>query len=104
MTIRNHIIQYLSKGPDWGGTICRAVHDLTKSKEAVIERRLREMAEEGLLDKCYRQVGNTGPHCVRYRLHQKPVIQVKPRKIEIEVGNWNVTYPVPVRSPQGKLF
>ena len=66
-TIHEHL---LKEGASWGGTICRAVHDILGTKEAVVERRLREMFNEGLLDRCYKQVEGVGPACVRYRIKQ----------------------------------
>ncbi len=60
----------------FGGVLARAIHDLTGAKEDVICRRLREMANEGVLEKTYEQVGGKGPRVVMYRLAPiKPVLE-----------------------------
>lgn len=70
MTIPEQIIRYIEEqgGWVWGGTLCRAIHDLSGHKESVIERRARELVEYGFLDKELVQVDGKGPKCVRYRI------------------------------------
>lgn len=74
MTLKETILSYMSttygaKG-EWAGKLCREIHEITKSKEAIIERRMRELAEDKLLDKCHAQINDKGPHYTRYRLTQ----------------------------------
>lgn len=71
-TIKQHVLDYLSKeGASWGGVVCRAVHDITGTKESVVERRCRELVNEGRLEKCYARVNGRGPNCIRLRLTVK---------------------------------
>ena len=74
MSCRAETIKYLeaNEGFQWAGSISRAVHELTGQKESIIERRLREYENEGLLIKTYEQVNGQGPKCVLYRLKPTP--------------------------------
>ncbi len=76
-TVNYEIIKYLDSQVDlfnskpkfvFAGVISRAVHDLTKCKESIIERRCRELAREGKLEADYQQVNGKGPHVVLYRV------------------------------------
>ena len=70
MSCRQETTKYLeaNEGFQWAGSISRAVHELTGQKESIVERRLREYENEGLLIKTYEQVNGQGPKCVLYRL------------------------------------
>lgn len=69
--IKYSIVKYLEdKGFIFGGVIARAIHDLTGAKEGIVERRMRELAEEGVLERTYEQVEGKGPRVVLFRLMQ----------------------------------
>lgn len=58
-TTKYSIIKWLDgKDFTYEGPICRAVHDITLSKESIISRRLREMADE---DWCMKHTGKPAP-------------------------------------------
>ena len=68
-TINSQIIKYLKEnGKSWGGPMCRKVHEDSGHKEAIIERRARELARARLIIAEYEQVDGKGPKCVRYRI------------------------------------
>lgn len=68
-SLNHHIIKFLeTRGWYYGGTLARAIHDLTMAKEGIIERRCRELSEEGILERSYEQVGGKGPRVVLFRL------------------------------------
>ncbi len=70
-TIKTEILAYLTReGPSWGGTVCRDIHNLTGTKESVVERRCRELVNEGRLEKCYAKVNGKGLNCIRLRIKQ----------------------------------
>lgn len=72
MTTKDHILQFLiTNGPEWGGVVCRAVHDITGTKESVVERRCRELVNESKIQVCYKQVNDKGPFVSRYRIPVK---------------------------------
>ena len=48
--------------------MCRKVHEDSGHKEAIIERRARELAKEGKIIASYAQVEGKGPKCVRYEV------------------------------------
>ena len=72
-TIKAEIIHYL-EDKDWifGGVLGRSIHEITGSKESIIERRARELAEDGKILKDYEQIEGRGPRCVKYRIALKP--------------------------------
>ena len=72
-TIKQEVALYLSDKPKYiaAGKIARVVHEKTLHKEAIIDRRLREMRAEGTLESTKFQVDNKGPWCVAYRLVDK---------------------------------
>ena len=71
-SIKQIIIQHLEaeyrKSFAWGGVLARAIHDLTGTKEAIVERRCRELVKSGLLEAIYEKVNGEGHSCVRYRI------------------------------------
>lgn len=86
-TIKQIIIKYLEEnyGDKWcfGGALARAIHDITGTKESVVERRARELVQSGVLEKQLVQVDGEGPRVVMYSLHKEipplvsPVIENK---------------------------
>src|SRR3990167_8168835 len=76
MTIKESIIQFLEENPDWqfGGAISRAVAQIHECKESNVERRQRELEDEGKIESRY--VTNPNGHgnkVVQYRIYtQKP--------------------------------
>ncbi len=80
-TIKHDIIKYLEGHGHfvYGGSIARNIHELRGCKESVVERRCRELAEEGVLEKAYEQVDGKGPRVVMYRLapEKEPISQYK---------------------------
>lgn len=67
--IKHSIIKYLDgKGFVFGGAIGRAIHDLTGAKEGIVERRCRELAQAGVLERSYEQVKGKGARVVLFRL------------------------------------
>lgn len=69
-TIKRHIISYLADLQGqfiWGGTLARVIHDRTGHKEAIVERRARELAEAGRIERTYQQVDGKGPKCVMFK-------------------------------------
>ena len=71
-TIKDTILENLSyEHYVWGGKVARTVHEITGAKESVVERRCRELVEEGKIEVEYEQVEGKGPHCVMYRRKRK---------------------------------
>lgn len=75
-TCNFEIIKYLEtqNGFQFGGKIARAVHDTTGVKESVVERRMREMWEDEILEKTYEQVNGKGPKVVLFRIRPKETL------------------------------
>ena len=78
-SIKKCIVQFLEEdgGFVWGGVLARAIHDLTGHKEAIVERRARELVREEVLEATYEQVEGKGPKCVKYKVipfHPNPEI------------------------------
>lgn len=69
-SIKKCIVQFLEEDGNfvWGGALARAIHDLTGHKEAIVERRARELVREGILEAIYEQVEGKGPRCVKYKV------------------------------------
>ena len=67
-----HIIKYLEENYGnkwcWAGVLARAIHDLTGTKESVVERKARYLVREGILEKELAQVEGKGPMCVKYKI------------------------------------
>lgn len=56
----------------WAGPLARAIHEATGAKESIIERRCRELEEDGFIEKVKEQVDGKGPWCVKYRAKIEP--------------------------------
>src|SRR3990167_9852265 len=73
------IIKHLEDnyGKDWvfGGRLAREVHELTGTKESVVERRCRELENAGILEKQLVQVEGQGARVVQYRIQENPLIE-----------------------------
>ena len=70
-TIKNSIIRYLEENPDWqyGGAISRAVAEIHLCKESNVERRQRELEDEGKIESQYVTNPNgRGNKVVQYKL------------------------------------
>lgn len=69
-TIKNSIIAYLYRQSSWcwGGKLAREVARECECKESVVERRCRELVEEGRIEHQYQQVEGKGPNCTQYRI------------------------------------
>ena len=54
-SVKWEIANYLQAVNVWvfGGQLCRAIHEITKAKEGVIEKRAREMAIDGEIERRY---------------------------------------------------
>ena len=71
MTIKESIIRYLEENKDWqyGGTISRAVAEIHLCKESNVERRQRELEDEGKIESQYVTNPNgRGNKVVKYKL------------------------------------
>lgn len=67
-TVKEMILEYLSYDQyAWGGKLARDICQRTGHKESVVERRVRELVNEGLVENDYQQVDGKGPHCVLHR-------------------------------------
>ena len=90
-SIKFHIYRYL-EGKNWtfGGTLCRAIHEICGSKEGVIEKKCRELAIEGLLQRRYVQQDkdglwvetDSGHGFVQYRKCITPSLPLKTASIQ----------------------
>src|SRR3990167_2074171 len=73
MTIKESIIQFLEENPDWqfGGAISRAVAEIHECKESNVERRQRELEDEGKIESRYVVNPNgKGNKVVQYHLSE----------------------------------
>ncbi len=98
------VTKYLD-GKDFifGGQIARDIHFLTNTKESVVERRCRELADpswckkhlgkdETVLIKTYSRVNGKGPECVMYKLRDaQPVPSPTYNKV-FKNGEWIVQF------------
>ncbi len=67
-TIRQAIVlQTENKGWEYAGIIAREIGMMLSKKESNIERRLREMAEDGILERRLVKVDGKGANVVQYR-------------------------------------
>ena len=68
-TVNEVIIEYLT-GKDycWGGKIEDYVRARVGSKASCCARRLRELAQDGILETDRRKINNKGPDFVLYRI------------------------------------
>ena len=61
---RYEIVKYLETEHNnsfvFAGTIARKIHEMTGTKESQVERRLREMTNDGVLEKIYSSVNGKG--------------------------------------------
>lgn len=75
MTTKDTILRFLKDTygheGEWAGVISRRVHEITGTKESIVERRMRELVNEGKLDVCYKKISEMGPRCARYRISIK---------------------------------
>lgn len=69
-SIKYEIVKELEQHNDYvfGGTLARELGYRLKHKESVIERRARELVNEGVIEKTFTQVDGKGPHVVQYRI------------------------------------
>ena len=69
-TIKSDIVHYLEEQGGWifGGVLGRTLRELTGHKESIIERRARELVNEGKILNSYEQIEGKGPRCVKYRI------------------------------------
>ena len=69
------IIKHLEDnyGKDWifGGRLAREIHELTGTKESVVERRCRELENAGILEKQLVQIEGQGARVVQYRIIER---------------------------------
>ena len=69
---KSDIIKHLEAnyGKSWiyGGKLAREVRELTGTKESVVERRCRELVNEGILEKQLVQIDGVGARVVQYRV------------------------------------
>ena len=67
---KTEIIKHLEAnyGKSWiyGGKLAREVRELTGTKESVVERRCRELVNEGILEKQLVQIDGVGARVVQY--------------------------------------
>ena len=61
------VLQTQSKGWEYAGIIAREVGMMLSKKESNVERRLREMAEAGTLERRLVKVGGKGVGVVQYK-------------------------------------
>ena len=69
------IIKELEANGDWifSGKLARIIHEITGTKESVVERKARELRKAGVLEVVYEQVEDQGPKCAKYRIAQVEV-------------------------------
>ena len=93
-SIKWHILQYL-EGKDWifGGILCRAIHEICGSKEGVIEKKARELAIDGKLERHYVKETSEGWievgmqfGVVQYRKCITPPLPLKAASIQASFG------------------
>lgn len=69
---KSDIIKHLEAnyGKNWiyGGKLAREIRELTGTKESVVERRCRELVNEGILEKQLVQIDGVGARVVQYRV------------------------------------
>ena len=64
------IIKELEANGNWifSGKLARIIHEITGTKESVVERRARELVRAGVIERELVQIEGTGPRVVRYRI------------------------------------
>jgi hypothetical protein len=72
-TVRELLVDYLTgvNGKVAGGVLEDYVRTHSKHKSSMASRRLREMFEEGIINREYQQVNGKGPHFVVYCISKK---------------------------------
>lgn len=86
-TIKQAIVSYLEglNGlSEWGGTLAREIAYRTKHKESVVERRCRELAEEGRIKVTRERVNGKGPLCVKYSVPRRQPVMSEVRFDELQ--------------------
>ena len=85
------VIKKLEESGDWifSGKLARIIHELTGTKESVVERRARELVRAGVIERELVQVEGTGPRVVRLRIPKVeiPIIGIVDSKTEQIVFN-----------------
>ena len=76
---KTEIIKHLEEnyGKSWiyGGKLAREIRELTGTKESVVERRCRELVNDGILEKQLVQIDGVGAKVVQYRIQENPLIE-----------------------------
>lgn len=78
MTIKEYIIQKYEEIGDWefSGKVARQIAYELGKKESNLERRMRELENEGYLEKDYQQINGKGRKVVKYRIKQRQLTLV----------------------------
>ena len=91
-TIKSDIVHYLEEQGGWvfGGVLGRTLRELTGHKESIIERRARELVNEGKILNAYEQIEGRGPRCVKYRIKPTPdeLFNIQAEQNRLEVANF----------------
>lgn len=76
-SIKNKILLYLEEKRDWvwGGLLEDMIRQTEGAKASNASRRLRELAQSGLVEVRYVQVEGVGPKVCQYRIKKLPKVE-----------------------------
>ena len=82
-TIKHSIVKELEITGDWvfGGKLARVIADKHQAKESNVERRMRELCNEGFIEHRYVENPSKGNKVVQYRINSKAM----PLKYQLDV-------------------